>query len=112
MDGGSVSLGEIEQHFWLTRSVARVVGVNLSKAMSDGQLTPLEYSEMVARCRNCGYQAACLNWLASQACCAPGVPDHCAHSDLLARLCRGQADGSARSKAAVADMPEPDVRPN
>ena len=79
MDGGSFSLSEIEQHFWLTRSVARVVGVNLSQAMSNGRLTPLEYSEMVARCRNCRCQTACLSWLASQACSAPDVPEHCAH---------------------------------
>ena len=33
------SLGDPARHFWLTRSVARIMGVNLSEAMSEGRLS-------------------------------------------------------------------------
>lgn len=81
-----VKLGEIERHFWLTRSVARMIGVNLSEAMAVGLLTEQDYCDMVTRCRSGGCCAACEAWLARQTGRAEAAPDHCANADILNRL--------------------------
>lgn len=86
MDGSSAGLNRVDKHFWLTRSVARVMGVSLSKAMQEGRLSPVEYREMVARCQAGGCQTICLRWLARQTGAVAEAPDHCMHRDLLARL--------------------------
>ncbi len=86
MDGSAISLGEIERHFWLTRSMARVMGVNLSEAMAKGWISPSDYSEMVTRCRAGGCHEICQQWLARHAGPVSEAPDHCAHRDMLNRL--------------------------
>jgi len=86
MDGSAVSLGEIERHFWLTRSMARLVGVNLSEAMSSGRLSPSEYTEMVTHCRVGGCHEICQQWLACQTGAVDEIPSYCAHRDVLTRL--------------------------
>jgi len=83
----AIPLGEIERHFWLTRSVSRVIGVNLSEAMAEKRLGPEEYTSMVTHCRAAGCHEACQRWLAAQTGTHPvGPPEYCAHADLLARL--------------------------
>ncbi len=54
-------------HFWLTRSAARAMGINLSEAMAVGKLTAQEYSTMVTNCRQCAFVEGCKHWLATQA---------------------------------------------
>lgn len=83
----AMDLGDIERHFWLTRSVARAMGVNLSEAMAEQRLSPEEYTEMVTFCRAQGCHAACQRWLAAQTGARPeGPPEYCANADILARL--------------------------
>lgn len=86
MDGGAAELGELERHFWLTRSVARVMGVNLSRAISEGQLTAQSYGAMISRCRGAGCDRRCELWLARQARQAESAPEFCAISGPLDRL--------------------------
>ncbi len=86
MDGTRVTLGDIERHFWLTRSVARCMGVNLSEAMSDGRLSPEEYAEMVTRCRASGCHLQCQEWLAGQLEQAEAAPEHCPNAAIYNRL--------------------------
>jgi hypothetical protein len=81
---------EMEQHFWLTRSVARAVGVNLSNAMADGRLTVDDYCGLVARCRAANCQAQCQAWLATQTGANSRPPSHCAHAQVFERLRQGQ----------------------
>jgi hypothetical protein len=83
MDGSQAHPGKIDRHFWLTRSVARVMGISLSKAMSDGRLNPSEYSEMVARCRMGHCHDSCEKWLANQLQQADSAPPLCLHRALL-----------------------------
>ena len=83
MDGGTIKLGEIERHFWLTRSVARTLGVSLTRAMAEGRLTPAAYGEMISRCRAAGCDRLCEAWLARQTGAAKVAPGFCAHADLL-----------------------------
>jgi len=86
----AIPLGGIERHFWLTRSVSRVVGVNLTDAMSEKRLGPDGYSTMVTQCRAAGCHEACQRWLAAQTGAHPtGPPEYCANADMLRRLSDG-----------------------
>lgn len=76
-------LGDPNRAFWLTRSVARTVGVNLSEAMYRGDLLPAEYAAMVTRCRMCPHAETCELWLAQNGAGAAEVPDHCANAGIL-----------------------------
>jgi uncharacterized protein DUF6455 len=87
MNTQAIPLGDIERHFWLTRSVARSIGVNLSEAMAENHLSPEDYSIMVTQCRAEGCHEACQRWLASQTTAiADGPPAYCANADLFTRL--------------------------
>jgi len=82
-----LELGDIEEHFWLTRSVARTVGINLTEAMAAGLLAPEEYSRMVTRCRAAGCSGRCADWLGRQAGGrASHTPPFCVHGDQLRAL--------------------------
>ncbi|MCG7493735.1 DUF6455 family protein [Thalassobius sp. Cn5-15] len=83
--GHRTTLGCPELHFWLNRSVARAVGVNLSEAMAEGDLTPQGYAEMVTRCRQCHQATACQEWL-SQSPSHHTPPAHCLNAGEIARL--------------------------
>lgn len=97
----SIPLGDIERHFWMTRSIARMIGVNLSEAMADGRLSPEDYSEMVTRCRASGCTGACAAWLAEQNGYAEAAPDFCVNAERLNALrpCAGARGASDRSGA-------------
>lgn len=83
-----VRLGDPTRHFWLTRSVARAMGLNLSEAMAAGSLTPVEYAGMVTNCRKCQNVERCMAWLAANGASAEAAPDHCANAELLNKLGR------------------------
>lgn len=79
-----------EYHFWLTRSVARVTGVNLSSAMVEGRLELDDYVDMVERCQGCAFRTMCESWLARQADWPTRPPSFCAHVEILDMLRRHQ----------------------
>ncbi len=80
-------LGDIERHFWLTRSMARTVGVNLSEAMSAGIMAPDEYSRMVTRCRQADCAERCAEWLGQHTSgSVSDPPPFCAHASQLKAL--------------------------
>lgn len=85
--GNRIPLGCPELHFWLNRSVARALGVNLSEAMAEGDLTAQSYAGLVTRCRQCQQVEACQHWL-SQASEAGNLtpPAHCVNAQEIARL--------------------------
>ncbi|WP_372893738.1 DUF6455 family protein [Rhodosalinus sp.] len=56
--------------FWIARSVARTLGLDLTAALADGRLTRSGYAALVARCETCPVAGACQRWLAQ-----PAVPD-------------------------------------
>lgn len=78
-----ITLGEIEKHFWLTRSVARCMGVSLSEAMAEGRLAADDYANIITRCRASHCSEKCQLWLASQQSKAKTAPDFCANAKLL-----------------------------
>lgn len=86
MDGNGVKLGEIERHFWLTRSVARVMKLSFADAMAEGDLTAKDYAEIVTRCRAGGCSMMCEAWLACQTDHVDQAPPHCANAAILNAL--------------------------
>lgn len=84
----SVPLGDPARHFFMTRSVARVMGLNLTEAMRTGSLKPATYERMVARCRSCALVAACEEWLSSRTSVAGTPPPGCNISTELCELQR------------------------
>ncbi|NVO54425.1 hypothetical protein HW561_01300 [Rhodobacteraceae bacterium B1Z28] len=89
----NVDLGDIEKHFWLTRSVARCLGVSLTEAMAEGQLSPEGYAELITRCRASHCCGQCEVWLATQQDLAGSAPNFCANADILNALRRGSKSG-------------------
>lgn len=80
------SLGDIEKHFWLTRSVARCMGVSLTEAMVEGRLSTSGYAEMVTRCRAAECSENCAIWLSIQQSHATAAPEFCANAETLNEL--------------------------
>lgn len=67
MKDNVIPLGDPATHFWLTRSSARVMGINLSDKLAAGQLSAEDYARMVAACRRCSHVHDCQTWLATEA---------------------------------------------
>ena len=84
-------LGDPAKHFWLTRSVARTMGVNLSEAMAMGQLSATGYAEMVNICRKCPSARLCEEWLGCSRTGPAAAPAHCANAAVLQRLAAGES---------------------
>lgn len=82
----TLALGDPALHFFLTRGVARAMGLSLTDAMHDGSLTPQGYSAMVTDCRACALTEACEAWLGSQARLAAAPPPGCRNTDALLKL--------------------------
>ena len=82
----SQPLGDPAHHFFLTRGVARCMGVSLGEAMQAGHLAPDAYSTMVTRCRACPMVENCMSWLADQAALSDTPPDGCCNADQFLRL--------------------------
>ena len=80
------TLGDPDRHFFMTRSVARVMGLNLTDEIQSGHLQPDTYAEMVARCQGCALVEACEEWLSSQSSISAAPPPGCRIGVLLARL--------------------------
>lgn len=83
-------LGDPARHFWLTRSVARTMGLNLSAAMAAGRLSATGYAEMVNTCRKCPNTSQCEAWLASSRAGPSDAPAHCANAAAFQRLARNE----------------------
>lgn len=81
-------LGDAELHFWLTRSVARVMGVNLSEALAHGRLDAHGYAALVTACRQCENVERCTAWLAMQRTCTRTAPPDCVNAPVLQPLAR------------------------
>ena len=82
----STLLGDPATHFFMTRSVARVMGLSLNEAMQCGELAPDAYASMVTRCRGCALVEACQEWLATQTEISTTPPPGCCNAAMLSRL--------------------------
>jgi hypothetical protein len=84
--GNVLPLGDPDRHFWLFRSVARVVGLDLGKAVSQGMLECEDYRSIVNRCRTCPMVSACETWLAESGGSAASPPQGCLVAADIERL--------------------------
>jgi hypothetical protein len=78
--------GSVDLHYWITRGMARRLGVNLPDAMRAEILTRADLAEMVNRCRKCGGVQGCLAYLAENPERAPAPPDWCHNAAVLSEL--------------------------
>ncbi len=83
-----MGLGDPDLHFWLTRSVGRVMGLNFSEEMANDRLTPKAYADMVTECRGCPRVTTCQRWLSEQSDVTYSAPPGCRNSRLLESLAR------------------------
>lgn len=81
-----IPLGDIERHFWLTRSVARTIGVSFTEVLAEKRLTEEGYAELITRCRAAGCTERCQLWLACQQGRAEAAPEFCTNAEALNRL--------------------------
>lgn len=79
-------LGDPNRHFWITRSIARTMDLNLSEAMSAQRLTTADYAGLVTRCRMCPHVERCLSWLGETGGVASAAPEFCPNADCLNAL--------------------------
>lgn len=89
-------LGDPDRHFWLARSVARVIGLDLGAAVTRGDLSRDDYRAMINRCRTCPIVAACQTWLGASCGQAEAPPPGCLIADELDRLKRTTSTKGAR----------------
>ncbi|WP_136439938.1 DUF6455 family protein [Pacificoceanicola onchidii] len=83
-------LGDPSVHFFMTRSVARVMGFNLYEEVQSGALSAADYSEMVTRCRGCALVEACQEWLSTQTNLSTNPPPGCCNGEQLCALRKTQ----------------------
>lgn len=71
--------------WWLTRGMARLLGLNLPQAVVDGWLSRPELASMIGSCEACSGGKACEEWLATRA-EALALPGFCANKKVLESL--------------------------
>lgn len=76
----------LDMHFWLTRGMARRLGVNLTEALQQGLITRADYADILARCRACGDTQACIDFLAEHPEGVAEPPDSCMDAQVLSEL--------------------------
>jgi hypothetical protein len=80
-----IALGHPDRHFWMARSVARLLGIDFHKAMMQGDLDRDAYRGLINRCRTCPDVGACEHWLARSCGQADAPPEGCVIApDLIA----------------------------
>jgi len=82
----TIHLGDPARHFFMTRSVARVMGLDLHAALHGGTLSPETYAGMVTACRGCALVEACESWLSQQSQISDTPPPGCCNTDTYCRL--------------------------
>jgi len=87
-------LKKLNRHAALMNRMAQVLGVDLTEAMAQGQLSGEEWREAVVRCTGCDDPTACIHWLADHdapedhggAATAHEAPGYCNNRLMMARL--------------------------
>ena len=81
-------LGDVSQHFWLVKRMARVSGADLVSALHDCDITTAEWAAMVMRCRGCDCVEGCKSWLSQAELSGADqpAPDGCRNRETLNQL--------------------------
>ncbi|SEN15848.1 hypothetical protein SAMN04488103_103250 [Gemmobacter aquatilis] len=67
---------EAPKAWWLTHGMARVAGVSLPRAVTEGWLKRSELARLVSRCQGCACAETCIDWVA-HACKDQALPEFC-----------------------------------
>lgn len=94
------NIGEIRP-YWLTRGMARALGVDLSAAIAAGVLSRDGLDALVLSCSGCRRQAECMPWLGQHAAHAEALPEYCALKAPLEALQRQMRGRGTRLPAAA-----------
>jgi hypothetical protein len=78
--------GSFDLHFWITRGMARRMGVSLTEAMHEGTLSQAEFAAMITRCRSCPGAEGCKAYLADPSEVPGSAPDWCRNGAVLRQL--------------------------
>ncbi|WP_417808607.1 DUF6455 family protein [Thioclava sp.] len=76
----------LDLHFWITRGMARRMGVNLTKGVQEGDLTRADVAAMVTACRTCGRSEFCLALLSERGPAPNALPADCPNKPALESL--------------------------
>lgn len=76
----------LDRHYWLARSVARVIGADPTRALAQGRIDSDTYADMIVTCRNGNCSAICLRWLGDPSSDRSSAPRGCAIAEILERL--------------------------
>ncbi len=79
------SPGYLSKSIGLLSYAARAAGVDLGAAMKSGQITAVDYAQMVQRCNSSTCALKCQHWRSSSDQHA-GAPSFCTNLDILERL--------------------------
>ncbi len=82
--------GNIDLHFWITRGMARRMGVNLTEMMHVGFLTQADFADLITRCRGCTGAQGCVAYLSETSGPLASPPDWCCNRALLGELAQIQ----------------------
>lgn len=85
------ALNDPTQAFFLTRSIARALSVNLSDVMHEGAFSPDDYAKLIDQCRACGRSQQCLAWLGQNGAGAAQAPEFCPNGPTLEELAKTMA---------------------
>lgn len=76
---------EVPFAWGLTRGMARVLGINLVEAVTEGWFSRRDLAEMVDTCEACAQSRRCTQFLATTA-RAESLPQFCANKHLIEAL--------------------------
>ncbi|WP_275806792.1 DUF6455 family protein [Pseudothioclava nitratireducens] len=78
--------GNIDLHFWLTRGLARRLGVNITESIHHGFLTQADFADLITRCRGCSRAQGCMAFLSENDGPLASAPDWCPNAPILGEL--------------------------
>lgn len=78
-------LGNLMHHLQRVLQMAKATQTDLVKAYATGELSQLQWAEMVQTCRGCAWSGQCQGWLARNEAVAT-APKNCLNRDRFARL--------------------------
>ena len=76
----------LDLHFWITRGMGRRMGVDLSQAIQEGDLTHADFATMITACRTCGRSEFCLALLSERGSAPDALPADCPNRRVLESL--------------------------
>lgn len=80
-----LTYGEAPMAYGLTRGMARVIGVDLVRAVTEGWISRDDLAGLVDTCAACTQRARCAAWL-GETVAAPALPGYCANKSGLEAL--------------------------